>query len=204
MAPSVDSRLILSGIAPEKTTDVTQLLEAWRQGDETALGRLLPRIYPDLRRIAASYLRSERPNHTLQATAVVHEAYLRLVSKRRSPWQGRTHFFAAAAQLMRRILVDHARGRSTQKRGGDTPAAPPELARAAPRDLDAVIALDTALERLAELDPRKARIVELRYFGGLTVSETARVLSLSPATVHLDSRLARAWLNEQLGGEGRL
>lgn len=184
--------------------EVTVLLEAWRQGDASALDALLPRIYPDMRRIAATHLRSERPDHTLQATAVVHEAYLRLIGPRRLPWQGRTHFFAVAARLMRRILVDHARARRTHKRGGGAPAPPARMpvddgGRNGP-GLEDLLTLDDALGRLAAFDQRKAKVIELRYFGGMTVGETAEVLGLSPATIHLDTRLARAWLNEQIGG----
>lgn len=192
----------LSGPASE----VTRLLIAWREGEAGALDRLIPLVYDDLRALAAGYLRRERPDHTLQPTAVLHDAYLRLVEKTHPRWEGRVHFFAAAAQAMRRILVDHARERRAAKRGGaaerisldaETPVAAPGAESPFLADL---LDLDSALERLAALDGRKARGVELRYFGGLTESEAAEVLGVSPATVRLDLRLARAWLLAALAG----
>lgn len=188
-------------------TEITRLLLAWREGDGGALDRLIPLVYDELRALAAGYLRRERPDHTLQPTAVLHDAYLRLIEKTHPQWEGRVHFFAAAAQMMRRILVDHARERRAAKRGGgaervsldgETPVA--ALGGAAPFLAD-LLDLDLALERLAGLDPRKGRAVELRYFGGLTEAETAEVLKVSPATVRLDLRLARAWLLAELAGE---
>jgi RNA polymerase sigma factor (TIGR02999 family) len=189
-------------------SEITRLLIAWREGDGGALDRLIPLVYDDLRALAAGYLRRERPDHTLQPTAVLHDAYLRLVEKTHPQWEGRVHFFAAAAQAMRRILVDHARERRAAKRGGaaervsldgETPVAAPGKEIPFLADL---LDLDLALERLAALDARKARGVELRYFGGLTESEAAQVLGVSPATVRLDLRLARAWLLAALAGGG--
>lgn len=189
----------------DPTPDVTAILAAWRAGERGALDRLMPLVYDELRSLAEGYLRRERPDHTLQATAVLHEAYLRLVEKTHPHWEGRVHFFAVAAQVMRRILVDHARERRAAKRGGDAvqvaldadPAAAP-----AALDLVDLLDLDAALDRLAALDARKGRVIELRYFGGLTEAEAAQVLEVSPATVRLDLRLARAWLLAELGGTG--
>jgi RNA polymerase sigma factor (TIGR02999 family) len=190
--------------------DVTEILDAWRAGDAGALDRLIPLVYDELRSLAEGYLRRERPDHTLQATAVLHEAYLRLVEKTHPHWEGRVHFFAVAAQVMRRILVDHARERRAAKRGGAAlqvsldadPAATP-VAPASGLDVVDLLDLDAALDRLSALDTRKGRVIELRYFGGLTEAEMARVLAVSPATVRLDLRLARAWLLAELGGSGR-
>jgi RNA polymerase sigma factor (TIGR02999 family) len=191
--------------APAGGEDVTLLLAAWRAGDAGALSRLMPLVYGELRRLAAHFLAAERPDHTLQATALVHEAYLRLASGGTPQLADRAHFFAVAAQVMRRLLVDHARTRAAAKRGGGIPALPltPALAAAvpgvtpgdAPEDL---LALDAALTELAGLDPRKARTIELRYFGGSTLEETAEVLGVSTATVILETRLARAWLFRRL------
>lgn len=183
--------------APKK--DVTQLLAALRGGQGDAQAELISAVYDELRRIAAGYMRRERVDHTLQATALVHEAYLQLVDQTRVTWQNRAHFFGVAAQLMRRILVDHARGHSAQKRGGG--AAKLSLDEALGHFQDKAIEvqlLDDALVALAELDERQARIVELRFFGGLTVEETAEVLQVSPATVEREWRMAKAWLHSQL------
>jgi RNA polymerase sigma factor (TIGR02999 family) len=178
---------------------LTGLLQAWGKGDLEARDRVLPIVYDELRRQAARYLRRERAGHTLQPTALVHEAYLRLVPPRRTPWQGRTHFFAAAAQAMRRILVDHARRRASVKRAGDLTRVTLEddMAVGGQRELD-LLALDEALERLAALDSQTAQIVEFRFFGGLSIEETASVLGVSPTTVKRDWSLARAWLHRQL------
>ena len=189
----------------DPSRDVTEILGAWRAGDHGALDRLIPLVYDELRALAEGYLRRERPDHTLQATAVLHEAYLRLVEKTHPNWEGRAHFFAVAAQVMRRILVDHARERRAAKRGGEAVKVPIEAdppVRGAPAALDLVdlLDLDAALDRLSALDARKGRVIELRYFGGLTEAEAACVLALSPATVRLDLRLARAWLLAELGG----
>ncbi len=178
--------------------DVTELLEAWRGGDARALDLLMPVVYDELRTLARSYLRRERPDHTLQATAVTHEAYLRLVEKTHPRWQGRLHFFAVAAQVMRRVLVDHARGRLAAKRGGDAIKVSLEDSDAAVEPQLDVLDLDAALTRLAKRDERKAKVIELRYFGGLTARETAEVLEVSKETVQLDTRFARSWLNREL------
>ena len=183
----------------QQTTQVTSLLLAWRQGEAAALDRLMPLVHAELRRLAGGYLRRERADHSLDPTDLVHEAYLRLVDKRRPRWRDRAHFYAVAARLMRRILVDHARGRGTAKRGGGLvtlrldETEEPVAQRA--RDL---VALDDALAALAGFDAEKSRIVELRYFGGLTIDETAEVLGLSPTTVVKNTRLARAWLNTEM------
>jgi RNA polymerase sigma-70 factor (ECF subfamily) len=183
--------------------EITDLLAAWSGGDRAALDRLLPLVYAELRRVAARRLARERAGHTLVPTALVHEAYLRLVEQHSAQWQGRAHFFGVAAELMRRILVDHARARAAAKRGAGQTLVSLDAARE-PRgpgapDVD-VLALNAALDRLAELDPRQARIVELRYFGGLSVDETALILDLSPATVKRAWTMARAWLFRELGG----
>ena len=182
--------------------DVTGLLLAWRAGDASAGDRLLVAIYDELHRQAARAMRREGDAHTLQPTAVVHEAYLRLVDQRRVEWRNRAHFFGVAAQMMRRVLVDHARARLADKRGGAMQRVPLGDAGAAPAqddDLD-VLALHDALERLAVLDPDQARLVELRYFGGLGIEDTAEALGVSPATVKREWAVARAWLRRELGG----
>jgi RNA polymerase sigma factor (TIGR02999 family) len=181
-------------------TDVTAVLENVRRGEEGAFDALLALLYKDLRRIAGSYLRAQRPDHTLQPTALVHEAYMRLVGHEGADWESRAHFLNAAAQTMRRILVDHARARKAEKRGGadvrvvldDAVAVTPE------RDLD-LVALDDALTKLATASPRLSRIVELRYFGGLTAKEVAEVLGVSLTTVEREWVAARAWLRVELG-----
>lgn len=179
--------------------DVTQLLAAWRAGDGAALERLLPAVYDDMRRIARHRLGQERADHTLQATALVNECYLRLLGQHAVSWQDRAHFLAVASRSMRRILVDHARRKRAAKRGGPevTLALDEALDAAESRSLD-LVALDDALEALAGLAPRQAQIIELRFFAGLTVAETAEVLDISPATVKLDFQMARAWLFGQL------
>jgi RNA polymerase sigma factor (TIGR02999 family) len=181
--------------------DVTQLLLAWGRGDPSALERLLPLVEAELRRLARHYMRGERTGHTLQATALVNEAYLRLVEQHRVQWQNRAHFVGVAARLMRRVLVDHARTHQYAKRGGGArrvtldDAAGLVLNR--PVDL---VALDEALGRLAAVDGRKARVVELRFFGGLSVEEAAEVLGVSAVTVKREWAMARAWLRCELGG----
>jgi RNA polymerase sigma factor (TIGR02999 family) len=177
--------------------ELTQLLIAWSQGDARALEQLTPLVYAELRKIAHRYMNRERAGHTLQTTAVVHEAFLRLLGNPQENWQNRSHFYAIAAQMMRRILVDYARANLRTKRGGET-------TRVALEDIDApvtepaldpdLIALDAALEKLAEIDPRRGRVVELRFFGGLSVEETAHVLQVAPDTVVRDWRVAKAWL----------
>jgi len=185
---------------PEPSThDVTRLLKAWSDGDQAALSELMPTVYAEIRKLARSYLRRERSDHTLQATALVHEAYMRLVDQRAVKWQNRAHFFGIAAQIMRRILVDHARMQKADKRGsGESPIVLDEsLDVAAGNRLD-FVALDDALKALAELDPRQARIVELRFFGGLSIEETAEVTQLSPATIKREWAAARTWLRREL------
>lgn len=180
---------------PPPPDEVTQLLRAWRDGDRGALDRLMPRVYDELRRVAGRYLRHERPDHTLQPTALVHEAYLRLIGAERPQWRDRIHFYAVAAQVMRRILVDHARAHQAGKRGGGARRVPLDarLEAGVERAAD-LVALDDALTALAAVDARKARIVELHHFAGLTVAETAEALGLSVSTIVLEARLARAWL----------
>jgi RNA polymerase sigma factor (TIGR02999 family) len=181
--------------------DVTALLREWRAGDRAALDRLIPLVYAELRAQAQRLMRHEHALPTLQPTVVVHEAYLRLVGAEPLAWEDRAHFFGVASRLMRQILVDHARARLAQKRGGGATVI--SLAGAetpAPASCVDMLALHEALERLAALDPDQTRIVELRYFGGLTVEETAQVLSISPATVKRDWASARAWLLRELGG----
>jgi RNA polymerase sigma factor (TIGR02999 family) len=183
---------------------VTGLLLKWRRGDAEALARLLPLVYDELRQIAARQLQRERADHTLQPTAVVHETFLKLVDLSRLQWQDRAHFLAVASRLMRQVLVDYARARHTLKRGGSEPpreqAEPAEQAVAIEGGQVDVLALDRALERLAALDSEQARLVELRFFGGLTIAETAEVLRSSPATVKRDWDTARTWLFRELGG----
>ena len=168
-------------------------------GDDGALGELLPLVYAELRRLAAGYLRRERPGHTLQPTALVNEAYLRLVDQTQVRWQNRAHFLGVAAQMMRRILVDHARGQRAEKRGGEIQklSLDENIVVSGERAAD-LVALDEALERLAELDPQKSRIVELRFFGGLSVEETAEVIGVSAPTVKRQWRMAKAWLYGQV------
>ena len=187
--------------APEA---VTQLLVQWQQGDAKAIDRLMPLVYAELRAIAGRYLARESPGHTLQSTALVHEAYLRLVDQRRVQWQNRAHFFGISAQMMRRIMVDHARRAHRDKRGGTTPKLSLDAAMAteAPATEVDLIALDDALTALAAIDSRAAQIVELRFFSGLTVEEAAAVLAVSPGTVKRDWTTARAWLYRELSGTG--
>jgi RNA polymerase sigma-70 factor, ECF subfamily len=185
------------------TPRITELLVQWGAGDEQALASLLPLVYAELRRIAAWQLRGERREHTLAPTALVHELYLRLVDQRDASWQNRAQFFGVAAQLMRRILVGHARTRLAGKRGGGATFVPLDDDADAPgaqQDVADVLAIDEALERLARLDPAQARIAELRFFAGLTVEEAAHVLERSPRTVKREWRLARAWLYRELRG----
>jgi RNA polymerase sigma factor (TIGR02999 family) len=177
---------------------VTALLGDWTRGDQNALSELLPLVYAELRRIAARQLRSERPHHTLQPTALVNEVYLRLVNQRQVEWQDRAHFFGAAAQVMRRILVDHARRRAARKRGEGAPCLSiDEVEVVAARDEIPILALDHALDRLQKIDAELARIVELRAFGGLTIEEAAHVLEVSPSTAKREWRTAKAWLKRE-------
>jgi RNA polymerase sigma factor (TIGR02999 family) len=190
-------------MAEASAQHVTRLLQAWSQGKDTALEELLPLVHQELRRLARRYMFGERPGHTLQTTALVNEAYLRLVNSRQVNWQNRAHFFAISAQLMRRILVDHARARGYQKRGGGIPKVTLDEALMGPREKGHdLVALDDALKALAGVDPRKSKVVELRFFGGLSVEETAEVLKVSPDTVHRDWRLAKAWLAREMGKTG--
>jgi RNA polymerase sigma factor (TIGR02999 family) len=183
--------------------EVTQLLLAWSQGDQSALDQLIPLVHAELHRLAHRCMERERAGHTLQTTALVNEAYLRLIDSSRVRWQNRAHFFAVAAQLMRRILVDFARARQNLKRGGAAQRVSLDEALVVPQEPDPdLIALDEALNTLAALDPRQARMVELRFFGGLSVEETAEVLQVSPETVHRDWRVAKAWLLRELDREG--
>ena len=190
---------------PVPSAEITRLLKAWGRGDSAALDRLTPLVYEQLRRMARGYMRSERPGHTLQATALVNEAYLRLVDARDLDWKDRAHFFAVCARVMRRILVDAARSRGAIKRGGQAD----RLDRSTPIDFDRlqtagakmsaqVCALDDALNALERIDPRRAQVIELRFFGGLSVEETGKVLQISPQSVMRDWRLARAWLAREL------
>lgn len=184
----------------EPHSDVTRLLRAWRSGDSNAMEELMPLVYSQLRSLATRYMRQERPGHTLSSTALVHEAYLKLLSSE-SPWEDRVHFMAIAAMTMRRILVDHARTSRRSKRGGgaDRVALEDAMLSQQPMSLD-ILALDDALLRLSQQDARKGRLIELSYFGGLNCEEAAAVLEVSTATVNRDLKLARAWLQQELNG----
>ena len=182
---------------------VTQLLVRWREGDRRALDELMPLVYDELRRLASHYMRGERSGHTLQTSALVNEAYLRLTGHEEIQWQDRVHFFAVAAQTMRRVLVDHARRRGNRKRGGDALKVTLDEALIVSDERAAeVIALDDALARLAELAPRKSQLVELRFFGGLSIEEAAEVLGVSPGTVMRDWTFTKAWLRKEIAGGG--
>jgi RNA polymerase sigma factor (TIGR02999 family) len=181
--------------------EISQLLAEWSGGDREALDALMPLVYEELRRLAHRYMARERDANTLQTTALVNEVYLRLINERGMKWQNRSHFFAVAAQLMRFILVDYARGHARQKRGGAAQQVTLDEAMMVAQDqADEMLALDEALTRLAAFDKRKSRIAEMRFFAGLSVEETAEVLSVSPETVMRDWRLARAWLRNELSG----
>ena len=187
----------------DRSSDITALLDGWRQGDRDAFERLLPLVYSELRRIAARQLKNERPGHTLQPTALVHEAYLRLADQRGVNWQSQAHFFGVAAQVMRRVLVDYARRRTAAKRGDGVELVSIEQARdVASSDLP-VLALDAALDRLEKIDPELANLVELRAFGGLSNEQAALILEISPSTVKRELRTAKAWLANELGYGGR-
>ena len=189
-------------MAHSRTHEVTRLLQAWGQGDNVALDQMIPLIYSELKGIAHRYMAGERRGHPLQTTALVNEAYLKLIDSRQVNWQNRAHFFAISAQLMRRILVDFARARGYQKRGGGAHEITlhDEFMGAHQRGRE-VLALDDALTALAEVDPRKSKVVELRFFGGLSVEETAEVLKVCPDTVLRDWRMAKAYLGRELGAE---
>lgn len=179
--------------------EITELLLAWNRGDRSALDQLIPLVHKELHRLAKHYMRQERAGHTLQTTALVNEAYLRLIDSSKVRWQNRAHFFAVSAQLMRRILVDFARTHHNLKRGGGARRMSLDEALVVSAELDAdLVALDDALSTLATLDPRQSQVVELRFFGGLSVDETAEVLKISPTTVRRDWTLARAWLHRAL------
>ncbi|MGP0073131.1 MAG: sigma-70 family RNA polymerase sigma factor [Bryobacteraceae bacterium] len=188
-----------------ESSGVTQLLQAWSDGDPGAMEQLVPLVYEELHRLARRYMADERPEHTLQATALVNEAYLRLAHSGPGGWRGRAHFFAVSAQVMRRILVDWARSRRAQKRGGDVPAIELEetLAIVPGKSGNDLIAIDDALQALAAFDSRKSQVVELRFFGGLSVKETAEVLRVSEETVRRDWNMAKSWLRRELRRELR-
>jgi RNA polymerase sigma-70 factor (ECF subfamily) len=182
--------------------EVSRLLAGWGGGDEAALDELIPLVYDELKRLAHYFMRQERPGHTLQTTALVGEAYLRLADQKHAQWKNRAQFFSIAAQFMRRILVDHARSRIRAKRGGGAhKVSLDEVAVLSPERSADLLALDTALERLASIDRRKSEIVELRYFGGLSVEEVAEVVGVSPITVKRDWLVARAWLRREISNE---
>jgi len=181
------------------SNQVTQLLVRWRSGDKAALDSLMPLVYGELRRIAQHYLNNERPDHTLQSTALVHEAYVRLTQQKLPEWQNRAHFFAVAAQLMRQILVDYARSHRASKRGGNAYTLALDDAQEEPQATDVdIVALDDALKTLAAMDAQQSRVVELKFFGGLSIEDTAEVLGVSPSTVKRDWVTARAWLYREL------
>ncbi len=187
---------------PQTSSNVTDLLIGWSNGDKAALDALMPVVYDELHRQASRYLRRERVGHTLQTTALIHEAYLRLIDQRNVHWQNRAHFYGIAAQLMRRILVDHARSKKRAKRGGSDVriSLTDETLKSPGQNFDIEV-LDEALERLTAIDAQQSRIVELRFFSGLTVEETAEVLSISPATVKRDWSMAKAWLHREVTRE---
>ena len=190
----------------ERSGEITELLKAWSGGDQQALSRLAPAIDHELRRLAKSYLRRESPGQTLQTTALINEAYLRLIEIREMPWQGRTHFFAISAQIMRRVLVDAARSRRSEKRGGRLPHMSLEQAlenggMPAHASDAQILALNDALDGLAKVDSRKVSVIELRFFSGLSVEETAEVLKISPQSVLRDWKLAKAWLAREMASE---
>ena len=188
-----------SAFDPRPQPQITELLVAWGNGEASALEQLMPLVYKELRQIAGNYMRRQNPGHTLQTTALVNEAYLRLIDSSRVNWQNRTHFFAVSAQLMRRILVDSARRKNSLKRGGDRLLVTLDEEAEIPLEKETdMVALDDALKRLAELSPRQSQIVELRYFGGLTEEQIAETLKISERTVRRDWTLARAWLYREL------
>jgi RNA polymerase sigma-70 factor (ECF subfamily) len=190
-------------MAAPSAQHVTGLLQAWSQGNDAALEELVPLVHKELRRLARRCMFGERPGHTLQTTALVNEAYMRLVNYQNVNWQNRAHFFAISSQLMRRILVDYARSRGYQKRGGPVPKVTLDEALMAPQEKGHdLVALDDALQALAGVDPRKCKVVELRFFGGLSAEETAEVLKVSLDTVLRDWRLAKAWLAREMGKTG--
>jgi RNA polymerase sigma factor (TIGR02999 family) len=191
-------------MAADSTHEVTGLLQAWGRGDEEALQKLMPLVYRELRQAARRYMAGERPDHLLQTTALVNETYLRLVGVRKVSWQNRAHFLAMCAQLMRRVLTDFARSRGYQKRGGKLNRVTfTEALWVAPQSDTDFSALDVAMKKLATIDERKSQVVEMRFFGGLTVQESAEVLKVSQDTVMRDWKMAKVWLLRELNGEGR-
>jgi RNA polymerase sigma factor (TIGR02999 family) len=193
------SMVLEAPLVEESSHDVTQLLKSWSHGNREALADLLPLVYDELRRLASSYMRFESPGHTLQATALVHEAYMKLINQREVTWQSRSHFFGIAAQMIRRILVDHIRATRAQKRGSGFAALSLDEALGVSEKKNwEIIALDDALKTLAKVDPQQARIVELRFFAGLSIEETASIVGISPATVKRDWVTAKAWLFREL------
>jgi RNA polymerase sigma factor (TIGR02999 family) len=189
---------------PLSQSEVTQLLVSWSNGDQAALDKLMPLVYDELRRTARHYMSGQPPGHTLQTTALIHEAFLKLVGHPEKHWQNRAHFLGVAAQAMRHILVDYARSQQCAKRGGAVQLVSLEEGGVVPIERAAeLVALDEALRRLAEIDPRKGRVVEMRYFGGLSVEETAEVLGISLDTVMRDWRLAKTWLRRELSDTGK-
>ena len=188
-----------NGWTDSRQAEVTALLSQCANGSQEAADKLIPVVYDELKRLARDYMRRENPSHTLQTTALVHEAYLKLVQQKDVNWQGRAHFIGVAAQLMRRILIDHAKGRLREKRGGEQVVVPlNEALTFSPERSEGLLKLDEALERLSKLDARQSRIVELRFFGGLTIEETAEFLGISPKTVKRDWTVAKAWLRSEL------
>lgn len=181
------------------SSHVTQLLVDWQRGDKLALDQLMPIVYRELRNVAASYLKGERPDHTLQPTALIHESYLRMVEQDMPEWQSRAHFFGVASRLMRQILVDYARSRKATKRGGDEVRVPFEEAQTVCVESERLLTLDAALEKLSELDERKTRIVEMRMFGGMTLADIAVALGVSEPTIKRDLRIVKAWLRVEIG-----
>lgn len=187
---------------PDRPSDATELLQAWGRGDRRALDELMPLVQNELRKLARGHMGRERRGHSLQATALVNEVFLRLIDGKQVQWRNRAHFFAIAARLMRRVLVDSARSRKYQKRGGGAPVVSfDEALIVSPERSREIVALDDALTALADVDPRKSQVVELRYFGGLSVEDTAEALDVSADTVKRDWRLARAWLLRELSGK---
>lgn len=187
-------------MSKDSPSEITRMLIELTDGNQEVVNQILPHIYDELRRLAGSYLRKERSDHTLQPTALVHEAYMKLIDQRQVKWQNRAHFFGIAAQVMRRILMDHARKHLANKRGGDAEILPIEeeiLVVSHDRSAE-LVALDDALQHLAEIDPSKARVVELRYFGGLSIEETAEVMGVSVPTINRHWRMAKAWLYSEL------
>ena len=186
-------------VMPALPEEITQLLLSWSEGDKAALDRLIPLVYPELRRLARIYMSRESPAHTLQTSGLINEAYLRLVDQHRVEWQNRAHFFAVAAQVMRHILIDHARSHRYAKRGAGAQHVPlDEVAVVAKERAEELVALDDALTKLAQIDERKSQIVELRFFGGLTGEEIAELMKLSPITVKREWRSAKAWLHLEI------